>query len=85
MLKVGIKYCGGCNPNYDRVALFKSIAKRLKGHAQFVSPDEADISLILAVEGCGTACADLSSFDGKKIRIINQIEDADAFIQEILG
>ena len=21
MLKVGIKYCGGCNPGYDRVAL----------------------------------------------------------------
>ena len=85
MLKVGIKYCGGCNPDYDRVALFKSIEERLKGQAQFVSTHEADINLILAVEGCRTACADLSSFDGKKIRIINQIEDADDFIQEILG
>ena len=85
MLKVGIKYCGGCNPDYDRVALFKSIEERLIGHVQFVSPEGADINLILAVEGCRTACADLSSFNGNKIRLITQSEDAKDFIQEILG
>ena len=85
MLKVGIKYCGGCNPDYDRVALFKSIAKRLRGQAQFVSPEDADIDLILSVEGCRTACADLSSFDGVKIRIINQSQEAVDFIQEMMG
>ena len=85
MLKVGIKYCGGCNPDYDRVAFFKSIEKRLRGQAQFVSPEETDVDLILAVEGCRTACADLSSFDDIEIRIINQIGGADDLVQEIMG
>jgi hypothetical protein len=44
-----------------------------------------NVDFVLAVEGCHTACADLSSFDGKDIRIITNGEDADEFIKEILG
>ena len=84
MLKVAIKYCGGCNPYYDRVALVKWIESRLQGKAKFVSPENVDVDLVLVVEGCRTACADLSAFDGKKIRIITQSADADVFIREIL-
>jgi hypothetical protein len=81
MLKVGIKYCGGCNPDYDRVALFKTIEKQLKGKVKFVSPEGADINLVLVIEGCKTCCADLSSFQGKTIHIISRKEDADKFLQ----
>ena len=85
MLRVGIKYCGGCNPDYDRVALVRQIEKRLEGKVEFISHENADLDLVLAVEGCKTACADLSSCDGKKIRMISQSEDAEGFIQEVLG
>lgn len=84
MLKIGIKYCGGCNPYYDRVALVKRIESRLQGNVEFVSAANDDVDLVLAVEGCNTACADLSSFEGKDIRVITQSEDADEFIQKIL-
>jgi hypothetical protein len=85
MLKIGIKYCGGCNPYYNRVALVGRIKSRLQGKVEFVSPDKDSVDLVLAVEGCKTACADLSSFDGKELRAITQSEDADEFIREILG
>lgn len=85
MLKIGIKYCGGCNPYYDRVALVRRIEGRLQGKVEFVSPDKDSVELVLAVEGCKTACADLGSFDGKQIRVITQREDVDEFIQEISG
>lgn len=85
MLKVEIKYCGGCNPYYDRVALVKRIERRLQGQVEFVSAVNDDVDLVLAVEGCNTACADLSSFDGKEIRIISKTEDADGFIQDMLS
>ena len=75
-MKVAIKYCGGCNPDYDRVALVKCIEKSLHGKVEFVSAEDEDIDLVLAVEGCKTACADLSVFKGIKIRFINRIEDA---------
>jgi hypothetical protein len=85
MLKVGIKYCGGCNPYYDRVALVKRIESRLQGKVEFVSAANDDVDLVLAVAGCNTACADLSSFDENKIRIITQNEDSDNFIREMLN
>jgi hypothetical protein len=37
----------------------------------------------LAVEGCKTACADLSAFQGKEIRVITTIDGAGRFIKEI--
>ena len=79
-MKVAIKYCGGCNPDYDRVALVKCIEKSLHGKVEFVSAEDEDIDLVLAVEGCKTACADLSAFKDTKIRFINRIEDAAEFL-----
>ena len=84
MLKVGIKYCGGCNPGYDRVALADYIKKSLHGRVDFVPLDSDGIDLVLAVEGCKTCCADLSPFQGKPIHFISQIEDAGKFLQKII-
>ena len=81
MLKVGIKYCGGCNPYYDRVALVKQIESRLQGKVEFVSTENGYVDVILAVEGCKTACADLSSLQGKTIHVISRKEDVDKFLQ----
>ena len=79
-MKVAIKYCGGCNPDYDRVALVERIEERLNGNVEFGSAEDEDIDLVLAVEGCKTACADLSAFKGTKIRFITKIEDAEDFL-----
>jgi hypothetical protein len=81
-MKVAIKYCGGCNPDYDRVALVEGIKERLNGKVQFVSAEDKNIDLVLAVEGCKTACADLSAFKGIQIRFITKFEDAAYFVKE---
>jgi len=82
-VKVGLKYCGGCNPEYDRVALVKHIQDSLQGKVEFVKPESEGVRLILAVEGCSTACADLSAFQGMEIRVITNIEEGERFIKEI--
>ena len=82
-MRVGLKYCGGCNPEYDRVALVRHIEESLQGRVEFVTPESEGVGLILAVEGCSTACADLSAFQGMEIRVITNIEAGDRFIQEI--
>jgi len=38
-VRVGLKYCGGCNPEYDRVALVRHIEKSLQGKVEFVTPE----------------------------------------------
>ena len=80
-LKIGLKYCGGCNPDYDRVAVKDQIEKSLKDKILFVSPESDDKEMILAIEGCKIACADLSHFRGLKIWKITSVEDAEEFIK----
>jgi hypothetical protein len=82
-LKIRVKYCGGCNPNYDRVALVKQIEERLSGKASLVATDSNGISLVLAVVGCSIACADLSPFRGLEVRVITCLEDAEPFIRDL--
>ena len=82
-IKIGVKYCGGCNPNYDRVELVEDLKRRLGGKVKFVPPDSEGVDLILAVEGCETACADLSPFEGKRIFIMTGVEGAHRFIKLI--
>ncbi len=83
MRRVGIKYCGGCNPDYDRVALVEELKNRLAGYVEFVPYDADNIDRVLAVEGCQTACADLSSVKSREIFIIKSPEDAERFISFI--
>ena len=77
--QIGIKYCGGCNPEYDRVALIRQIQERLKDKADFVSWEGGGIDLVLVVCGCSTSCVDLSPFSGFKIRMIKNPKDVDFF------
>lgn len=84
MLYVAIKYCGGCNPGYDRVALAEYIKNSLHGRVEFVPQDSEDADIVLAVEGCKTCCADLSAFECKPIHFISQLKDAGKFLQKIL-
>ncbi|MBW2004512.1 MAG: hypothetical protein JRI72_07835 [Deltaproteobacteria bacterium] len=82
-VKVSLKYCGGCNPEYDRVALVKHIQESLHDKVEFVKPESEGVRFILAVEGCSTACADLSAFQGMEIRVITNTEGGERFIKEI--
>ena len=82
-LRVGIKYCGGCNPEYDRIGIVDHIKQSLQDKIEIVRPENEDVDLILSVNGCSTACADLKSFEGLKIHTITNMEDSDKFIKII--
>lgn len=56
MKRVGLKYCGGCNPVYDReayVARIRSVAMDL---IEWVSYDEGGFTTLLLVNGCERSC-----------------------------
>jgi hypothetical protein len=82
-LRVGIKYCGGCNPEYDRIGIVDHIKQSLQDKIKIVRSESEDVDLILSVNGCSTACADLKSFEGLKIHTITSMEDSDKFIRAI--
>jgi len=62
--------------------LVRQIEKTFQGKAEFVSPESNDVKFVLAVQGCSSACADLSAFQGLEIRTITSIKDAERFVKE---
>jgi len=50
---------------------------------QFVAPDSKGVNLILAIQGCDTACAELSPFQKLPIFIITCEKDVDRFCEFI--
>lgn len=78
-MRIGIKYCGGCSPSFDRAAAVKKIKERMKGKAEFVSYDDPGAELVLVIAGCSAACAGLEGLDMGKVRIINSETDAESF------
>jgi hypothetical protein len=73
LLKIRVRYCGGCNPEIDR----GSLVTRLKGiiqsegiRAVFGKDGEAD--WVLLVNGCPRACLEEElPQDGKPLRLIS--------------
>jgi hypothetical protein len=79
-LKIGIKYCGGCNPAFDRAAAAQKIKDRMKETVEFVSYDDPGAELVLVITGCSAACAGLEGLDMGKVRFINSESEAESFM-----
>ena len=61
MKKIGIKYCGGCNPLYERVEVVQRVQSLLKDRFIFFVDDVQDSDIMVLVSGCPRACADKNS------------------------
>jgi len=55
--KIGIKYCGGCNPGYERVEMMEGVQFRFSDRFFFLRHDEPDIDVLILMSGCHRACA----------------------------
>jgi hypothetical protein len=55
-MNVAIKFCGGCDPGYDRVEYFRQIQAEAGDRIHWVRVDEDTYEAILLIAGCQTAC-----------------------------
>ena len=85
MIKVGIKYCGGCNPTYDRVAAVKEMEERLRSRAELISWHDESADAVVIVAGCAASCVDGEPFAGRPLWRINRPEDIDSVLKELEG
>lgn len=51
-----MKFCGGCDPGYDRVEYFRKIQDAADDLIEWVTLDEDDFEAVLVICGCETAC-----------------------------
>ena len=65
-MKVGIKYCGGCNPAYDRSEIVNRLKSEFAGQLTFEAVDiDQTYDVILVVAGCRSCCADYAKLRSK--------------------
>ena len=59
MKRIGVKYCGGCNPRIDRSKFVDELKKMLSGDLSLaIGCGTEKWELGILVCGCPTACAD---------------------------
>lgn len=83
---IAVKYCGGCNVGYDRVAMVGRIRREFP-EAEVVNAEgmDGEADLVLVVCGCSSVCAAHSHLDGRHGKIITAGEKDFAVIRERLA
>ena len=71
-MTVRVKYCGGCNPRYDRAGLVRRMREDFPGASVVYdeTPSGEEIDVVLVVCGCPVRCAshgELRGLSGKWI------------------
>ena len=79
MKKIRIHYCGGCNPEYDRVAA----AGRLRESGLDTNvQNKGEATLCIALSGCGRRCASHGRDACREVWSAGQMEELIAELKE---
>lgn len=84
MKKVAVKFCGGCNPGYDRGAAYRTFAEALGDEAVFgIANADESCDVLLIIRGC-TQCPYLyEEIDAKERVICTSKEEIPETIRQI--
>lgn len=55
-MRIGVKYCGGCNPHYDRKKAVENWKEKMTGNIIEPVREEEEYNKILLVCGCARTC-----------------------------
>ena len=86
-MKCGVKFCGGCNPRYERGEDFRKYKKE-RSNVEFYYADENErYDILLVIGGCTSCCASYEQYDVKgevyKVWDISQVEDIQNKLTEL--
>jgi hypothetical protein len=75
--KVGVKYCGGCNPSYERVEMVQQLQSLLEKRFIFTDGERQDIDLLVFVNGCPRSCANERALDRPEVPFQSMMAEDD--------
>jgi len=62
----GVKFCGGCNPRYDRVEALEKIKATFDGKVNFdYAKENVNYDVLLVIGGCTNCCASFEQYKAK--------------------
>ena len=78
-MKCGVKFCGGCNPRYDRGSGYEAIKENLQEEIDFEYAEEGvAYDVLLVFGGCTNCCASYDQYVTKRGVIkVWDLEDID--------
>ncbi|WP_296828194.1 MaoC family dehydratase [uncultured Megasphaera sp.] len=82
-MKIGIKYCGGCNPRYDRSKEVEKLKKKFPQHTFTYDTENTICDFCLLVCGCMTACADTTGIAARQFRPLLTPQQFSLFAKEL--
>lgn len=66
-MKIGIKFCGGCQSKYDRGETFDNIKNSIRD-VEFQYVEKYGVyDILVVISGCQIQCADIKDYMAKKI------------------
>lgn len=77
-MQIGVKYCGGCNPRYDRKKFVQQLNTDL-GIVCLPVGEQKDWDFVLVLCGCQNCCADHHFYHGRKGKLV--VKDMDDYAQ----
>ncbi len=66
-MHIGVKFCGGCNPRFDRRAYYEDTIKRCPSHDFSIAEDGGSYDCLLVIGGCSSCCASCAEYEYKKL------------------
>jgi len=67
MAVIAVKYCGGCNPRYDRVKFVQDLQGEFSlSEYEFASADAPDPDFVLVTCGCPVRCVSHGHITGRR-------------------
>jgi hypothetical protein len=80
---IALKYCGGCNPAFDRLGYVKKIQTAAGDRIEWTTFDNGEWGKILLIQGCNTACLE-KNFGFLKQEKVLSIRNNDQGSKEIV-
>lgn len=75
--KIGLRYCGGCNSRYDRVALVRRMEAQFPGWDLVPARPQTEYAALVVVCGCPARCVNIRSLTTsaeKRVYITDETE-----------
>ena len=76
-VRVGLKFCGGCDPTFDRGEFYRAVEEAADGKIDWRPLDENGFEAVLVINGCPQACPVVEGRIDLNYRMVNVFDDSE--------
>lgn len=83
-MEIGIRYCGGCNPSYDRKEFATNLINDIDNTHNFeIAKESKEYDYLILVCGCLNCCVGHEKYISNNKILIKSIKDYDKLISNL--